>query len=183
MKVLVYGAGVIGGQLVHALMKSGNDVTVVARGEWKETLQKNGLRIHHYIQKKDTTDHPRVLEKPDEDRHDIVFAVMQYRQMEKILDDLAGVNSPFVVLVGNNLSASKMEDHILQATSTPKQVLFAFGSTAGRCRITRRSDRCTRGGENSATTSPTLPPPRPTRCTRRGTTSIRLPTESASSRS
>lgn len=131
MKVLVYGAGVIGGQLVHALMKSGNDVTVVARGEWKETLQKNGLRIHHYIQKKDTTDHPRVLEKPDEDRHDIVFAVMQYRQMEKILDDLAGVNSPFVVLVGNNLSASKMEDHILQATSTPKQVLFAFGSTAG----------------------------------------------------
>ena len=88
MKVLVYGAGVIGGQLVHVLMKSGNDVTVIARGEWKETLQKYGLRIHHYIQKKDTTDHPRVLEKPDDDRYDIVFAVMQYRQMEKILDDL-----------------------------------------------------------------------------------------------
>ena len=38
MKVLVYGAGVIGGQLVHALTKSGNDVTVIARGAWKETL-------------------------------------------------------------------------------------------------------------------------------------------------
>ena len=78
MNVLVYGAGVIGGQFVHALMKSGNDVTVIARGAWKDTLQKNGLRIRHYIQKKDTTDHPRVLEKPDDGRYDIAFAVMQY---------------------------------------------------------------------------------------------------------
>ena len=82
MKVLVYGAGVIGGQLVHTLIKSGNDVTVIARGAWKDTLEKDGLRIRHYIQKKDTVDHPRVLEKPDAQRYDIVFAVMQYRQME-----------------------------------------------------------------------------------------------------
>ena len=126
MKVLVYGAGVIGGQLVHALMKSGNDVTVVARGEWKETLQKNGLRIHHYIQKKDTTDHPRVLEKPDEDRHDIVFAVMQYRQMEKILDDLAGVNSPFVVLVGNNMETDKCEEILKD-----RRHVYGFQGSAG----------------------------------------------------
>ncbi len=131
MKVLVYGAGVIGGQLVHALSKSGNDVTVIARGAWKETLEKDGLRIWHYIQKKDTTDHPRVLEKPDGQRYDITFAVMQYRQMEQILDDLAVINSPIVVLVGNNLSVSEMESHILRATPSPKEVLFGFGSTAG----------------------------------------------------
>lgn len=131
MKVLVYGAGVIGGQLVHALIKSGNDVTLIARGIWKETLQKEGLRIHHYIQRKDTTDHPRVIEKPNTERYDIVFAVMQYRQMEKILDDLAAVNSRVVVLVGNNLSVSEMEDHILNASPFPKEVLFGFGSTAG----------------------------------------------------
>ena len=131
MKVLVYGAGVIGGQLVHVLIKSGNDVTVIARGAWKDTLEKDGLRIRHYIQKKDTTDHPRVLEKPDGQRYDIAFAVMQYRQMEKILEDLAAVNSPIVVLVGNNLSVSEMESHILQTTASPKEVLFGFGSTAG----------------------------------------------------
>ncbi len=108
MKVLVYGAGVIGGQLVHALSIAGNDVTVIARGAWKETLQKDGLRIHHHIQKKDTVDHPRVLDKPDNKPYDIAFAVMQYRQMEQILDDLAAVNSPVIVLVGNNLSASEM---------------------------------------------------------------------------
>ena len=131
MKVLVYGAGVIGGQLVHALMKSGNDVTVIARGTWKETLLKDGLRIHHYIQRKDTMDHPHVLEKPDDSWYDIVFAVMQYRQMEKILDDMAAVNSRFVVLVGNNLSVSEMEDHIRNASPSPKEILFGFGSTAG----------------------------------------------------
>ncbi len=131
MKVLVYGAGVIGGQLVHALLKSGNDVTVIARGAWKETLEKDGLRIRHYMQKKNTTDHPRVLEKPDGQRYDIAFAVMQYRQMEKILDDLASVNSPIVVLVVNNLSVSEMESRILRASASPKEVLFGFGSTAG----------------------------------------------------
>ncbi len=32
MKILIYGAGVIGGQLCHALCANGNDVSVVARG-------------------------------------------------------------------------------------------------------------------------------------------------------
>ena len=131
MKVLVYGAGVIGGQLVHALSVAGNDVTVIARGAWKKTLQRDGLRIRHHIQRKDTIDHPRVLEKPDSEPYNIVFAVMQYRQMEQILDDLAAVNSPDVVLVGNNLSADEMEQRILDLTETPKSVLFGFGSTAG----------------------------------------------------
>ena len=139
MKVLVFGAGVIGGQLAHALIACGNDVTVIARGAWAETLQTKGLRIHHYIQRKDTTDHPRVLEAPGEDRYDIVFAVMQYRQMEKILPELARVNSPIVVLTGNNLSASEMEARILEDTPTPKTVLFGFGSTAG----TRENGRLT----------------------------------------
>ena len=139
MKVLVYGAGVIGGQLVHALTISGNDVTVIARGAWKEALEKDGLRIRHYIQKKDTTDHPRVVEKPDGQRYDIAFAVMQYRQMERILEDLAAVNSSIVVLVGNNLSVSEMERRILRAAASPKEVLFGFGSTAG----TRENGRLT----------------------------------------
>ena len=131
MKVLVYGAGVIGGQLVHALSAAGNDVTVVARGAWAETLRAEGLRIRHYIQRKDTEDRPRVLEAPDDEHYDIAFAVMQYRQMERILPALAKVNSPIVVLTGNNLSASEMEARVLSVSPTPKTVLFGFGSTAG----------------------------------------------------
>ncbi|MBR2811676.1 MAG: ketopantoate reductase family protein [Solobacterium sp.] len=139
MKILVYGAGVIGGQLAHALSAKDNDVTVVARGAWAKTLRTDGLRIHHYIQRKDTVDHLRVLEAPGEVPYDIVFAVMQYRQMEHILPDLAGINSPIVVLTGNNLSASEMEARIHENSRIPKTVLFAFGSTAG----TRENGRLT----------------------------------------
>ena len=132
MRVLVFGAGVIGGQLAHALSLGGNDVTVVARGAWAETLRRDGLRIRHYVQKTETVDHPRVLEAPDDARYDAVFAVMQYRQMEKILPALAAIDSPLVVLVGNNLSAPEMEARILTETKTQKTVLFGFQSTAGR---------------------------------------------------
>ena len=131
MRILIFGAGVIGGQLCHVLCACGNDVTVIARVAWAETLRKEGLRIHHYIQRKDTVDHPRVLEAPDKERYDIVFAVMQYRQMEKILSDLAGINSPIVVLTGNNLSVAEKEQKIHEASPSPKTVLFGFGSTAG----------------------------------------------------
>ncbi len=131
MKVLVYGAGVIGGQIAHALSKSGNEVTVLARGEWAETLRRKGLRIHHFIQKTDTTDHPHVITQLNDQAYDAVFAVMQYRQMERILPDLAKVNSPVVVLTGNNLSVDEMEKTILRDSNGSKTVLFGFGSTAG----------------------------------------------------
>ena len=131
MKVLIYGAGVIGGQLCHAICKGDNNVTVVARGQWAQTLKNNGLRIHHYIQRKDTIDYPRVITAIGPEHYDIVFAVMQYRQMEQILMDLAKVNSSIVVLTGNNLSAKEMEEKIHLYSNTPKTVLFGFGSTAG----------------------------------------------------
>ena len=43
MKVLGYGSGVICCYLAHILCAAGNDVTLLARGQWKEQLQQNGL--------------------------------------------------------------------------------------------------------------------------------------------
>lgn len=131
MKVLVYGAGVIGCYLTHALCQAGNDVDLLARGTWKETLERDGLVIRHVLQRKTTTDRPRIVSEimgP----YDAVFAVMQHQQMWGILDDLAGADTPLVVLVGNNLSASEMEAYIQAHTQTPKTVLFGFQGTAGR---------------------------------------------------
>ena len=48
MKVLVYGSGVIGCYLAHILCAAGNDVTLLVRGQWKEQLQQNGLKIRHH---------------------------------------------------------------------------------------------------------------------------------------
>lgn len=64
MKILVYGAGVIGCELTHVLKKGGNDVTLLARGEWKNTLGRSGLVIRHYLQRKTTTDKIKVTGCP-----------------------------------------------------------------------------------------------------------------------
>jgi 2-dehydropantoate 2-reductase len=132
MKVLVYGAGVIGCYLTHVLCQAKNEVTLLARGEWRKNLEENGLTIHHHLQRKTTTDHPEIIGQVDVSQHyDVVFAVMQFQQMRLILDDLAQLDTPLVVLVGNDLSAPEMEREILNRCTAPKTVLFGFQGTAG----------------------------------------------------
>ena len=50
MKILVYGAGVLGCNLARDLFRAGKDVTLLARGNWGEEIQKNGLRIKDNIE-------------------------------------------------------------------------------------------------------------------------------------
>lgn len=131
MRVLVYGAGVIGCYLTHVLCRADNNVTLLARGAWRETLERDGLVIRHVLQGRTTTDHPGLVSEVT-GAYDAVFAVMQHQQMWSILDDLAGADAPLVVLVGNNMSAPEMEAYIQAHTQTPKTVLFGFQGTAGR---------------------------------------------------
>ncbi|CAB1253148.1 Ketopantoate reductase family protein [Ruminococcaceae bacterium BL-6] len=133
MKLLVYGAGVLGSYLAHVLCAAGHDVSVLARGKRKTELEENGLVIRHYIQRKTTVDHPRVVGALDRDaRYDAVFSVVQYQQAKGILNDLANADSPLVVLVGNNPSAPEAEKLIRARTPAPKTVLFGFQPTGGR---------------------------------------------------
>ena len=68
MKILVYGAGVIGCELAHMLVKSGSDVTLLARGKWLKSIDENGLIIQHYAQLHTTVDRVNTIEKlkPDD---------------------------------------------------------------------------------------------------------------------
>ena len=133
MKILVYGSGVIGSYLTHVLCAAGNYVTVLARGKWKEQLERNGLKIRHHLQREETLDHPKVIgDIKEDDRYDAVFAVMPYSKIGSILDQLAAVNAPLVTLVGNNMSPVAMQQTILEKTVCDKQVLFGFQATAGK---------------------------------------------------
>ena len=133
MKVLVYGAGVIGSYLAHVLCAAGNDVTLLAREKWKEQLEANGLRIRHHLQHSKTLDHPRVIgDVPTEEHFDAVFAVMPYNRIGAILEPLAAIHAPLVVLVGNNMNPEAMQEAILKKTVCKKEVLFAFQATAGK---------------------------------------------------
>ena len=45
MKILVFGAGVLGCNLARNLFRAGKDVTLLARGKWAGDIWENGLRI------------------------------------------------------------------------------------------------------------------------------------------
>lgn len=150
MKVLVYGAGVIGSYLSHVLCAAGNDVTVLARGRRRRELEERGLEISHYLQRAVTVDRPCIVGELDKGiRYDAVFAVTQFQQMYAILPALAAADTPLVCLVGNNMAAPEMERAILSGSAVPKTVLFGFQGTGGR----REDGRvvCVRKGAGSLT--------------------------------
>ena len=150
MKVLVYGSGVIGCYLAHVLCAVGNDVTLLARGPWKEQLQQNGLRIRHHLQRKTTLDHPRVIGGIEEEKaYDAVFAVMPYNKMPAILEPLAAIHAPIIVLVGNNMRPADMQQAILDHSVCEKQVLFGFQATAGKRDHEKGMLICERAGVSS----------------------------------
>ena len=133
MKVLVYGAGVIGSYLAHILCRAGNAVTVVARYERKEALEKYGLVIRHHLQGITTHDTVYVTDRIDKSQYfDAVFAAMPCHKMKFILDDLANLNSTLIVLIGNNTMPTFMENYILEHATNPKEILFGFQVSAGK---------------------------------------------------
>ncbi|MCM1194226.1 MAG: methyltransferase domain-containing protein [Acetatifactor muris] len=133
MKVLVYGAGVIGCELAHVLKVGGNNVTLLARGDWKDTLEKRGLVIRHYLQRKTTRDKMEVIDclNPD-DKYDIIFVVMQADQVPDVLPALAANVSRYVVFIGNNPWAEKTESAVQTDSPVEKEAAFGFMTAGGR---------------------------------------------------
>lgn len=132
MKILVYGAGVIGCVLAHKLFRAGNDVTLLARGNWKDTIDEKGLTIDHYGYFYKTTDKIRTVDKlEDSDRYDLIFVVMQYNNILNILKTLGENISPYIILVGNNMNPEYCEKEILKMSHSKKEIGFGFQGSGG----------------------------------------------------
>ena len=134
MKILVYGAGVLGSYLTHVLCSDkSNDVTLLAREKRGEIIKNNGLIIRHSVQMKTTVDYVKVISEllPD-DRYDIIFVVMQYTHLQSVIPILAQNVSQTIVFVGNNFHAIETEKQLNENTSVKKKVLFGFQSSGGR---------------------------------------------------
>ncbi len=133
MRILVYGAGVIGANLAAALYASGRDVTLLARGEWAETLERNGLVIDPVFSlRKRKYRIPIIRELKPDDVYDVIFIVMRYTQAEQAVPSLAENGSKNIVFVGNNISAEAIAEKL-----RGHNVLFGFYMAAGR----REKDR------------------------------------------
>ena len=74
MRILVYGAGVIGANLAADLVASGRDVTLLARGAWADTLEKDGLTVKSaFFPKKRTWRIPVIRELASDDTYDMML--------------------------------------------------------------------------------------------------------------
>lgn len=127
MRILVFGAGVLGCNLARNLFRAGKDVALLARGNWAEEIKKNGLRIKDKFSSRVSVSHiPVVTELKSEDLYDAIFVVMRYTQIEAILDTLRENRTKNIIFVGNNVRARAVADLLPE-----KNVMFAFASSAG----------------------------------------------------
>ena len=114
MRILVYGAGVLGCELTHVLLQNKkNVVTLLARGEWKEMIDQKGLVIRHWAQRRTTTERVKTIDvlAPD-DFYDLVFVVVQAGQLPDVLPVLKANRSQYFVFVGNDPHAKQVLEYM-----------------------------------------------------------------------
>ena len=153
MKVLVYGAGVIGSLYGALLAEAGNDVTVYARGKRLECLQTQGLR---YMENKQIKTAPvTVISRLEPtDRYDFIFLTVRENQLLTALSELRENISSTIVTMVNSLdtydkweavcgkgrvlpafpgAGGGFEGDLLNAALTPRLIqLTTIGKTDGR---------------------------------------------------
>lgn len=104
MRILIYGAGVIGSVYGVCLSWSGCEVSVLARGHRLEELREKGLLYWNgkRIQKAEV----RILEQLEpEDRYDYIFLTVRTEQLSQALKQLKSNISPTIVTMVNSLGS------------------------------------------------------------------------------
>jgi 2-dehydropantoate 2-reductase len=128
MRILVYGAGVIGSIYAAKLALSGEDVTVLARGARRAEIQSQGLRLIDAQSGRQDSVRVHTVDclSPD-DNYDFVFVVLQNSQVQVVLPQLAANCSKNVVFVVNT-AAGYSE---WQRAIGKERVLVGFPSAGG----------------------------------------------------
>ncbi|AIY04241.1 2-dehydropantoate 2-reductase [Planococcus sp. PAMC 21323] len=115
MKILVVGAGAIGGYFGGRLLEKGEDVTFLVREKRKEKLQQTGLKIRSKNGDLQLT--PKLLTKDDESKpFDVVLISTKSYQLENAIQDI----QPFV-------NAKTMILPLLNGISHLEPLVEAFG--------------------------------------------------------
>ena len=91
MKILVYGAGVLGCNLARNLFHAGKDVTLLARGNWAAEIKQNGLRIKDKFSPRTSGSRiPGVAALAPDAAYDVIFVVLRYTPAGFCSGNLAG---------------------------------------------------------------------------------------------
>lgn len=128
MRVLIYGAGVIGSIFAGRLARSGVDVTVLARGKRLEEIRRTGIVLMNPKTRRKETAHVKTIDTLEpSDLYTYVFVVMQRSQVDAVLPTIACNGSRNVVFVVNTAGGYDAWASALG----PERLLIGFPSAGG----------------------------------------------------
>lgn len=128
MRLLVYGAGVIGSIFGGRLSKSGHDVTMLARGARYEEIKSNGVVLRNGLTgKTESVQVNCIKELLAGNIYDFIIVAVQNGQIDAILPVLRDNTSKNLVFVVNNpLGYSKYIEYVGR-----ERVMLGFPSAGG----------------------------------------------------
>jgi 2-dehydropantoate 2-reductase len=129
MKILIYGAGVLGSLCAARLQSAGQEVWLLARGQRLEDLRQHGLVLENMVTDERSEMKMNVLEtlSPD-DAYDLIMVVVGKHQVPGVLTSLAANRcTPNILFVGNNVAGP---DEYIRAL-TQERVLLGFLTAGG----------------------------------------------------
>ena len=153
MRILIFGAGVIGSLYSALLAEAGYDVSVYARGRRLESLTRDGLLVKRKGKSRKVPIQVLSAVKP-EDHYDLVFLTVRENQLHTALEELRQNDSPTIVTMVNSLetydqweaicgegriipafpgAGGGFDGNVLDAALTPRLIQpTTFGKTDGR---------------------------------------------------
>ena len=112
MRILIYGAGVIGSLYAALFAEAGYDTSIYARGKRLEFLKKNGLlyKKKQNIRRAEAT----ILgELSDNDAYDFILLTVRENQLYEALAELKNNKSNIIVTMVNSLDSYKKWEDIV----------------------------------------------------------------------
>ncbi|MEO6087948.1 MAG: 2-dehydropantoate 2-reductase N-terminal domain-containing protein [Umezawaea sp.] len=125
MKLLVYGAGVLGSQFAVRLHEAGHDVSLLARGERLASLRRHGVQLAEedspVVKRVPVT----VVERPA-GGYDLIAVIVRTHQVDAVLESLADVEGDVLFLLNWAAGAEP-----LGAVIGHERVLLGFPTAGG----------------------------------------------------
>ncbi|MET0424117.1 MAG: 2-dehydropantoate 2-reductase N-terminal domain-containing protein [Actinoplanes sp.] len=125
MKLLVYGAGVLGSLFAARLHEAGQDVSLLARGERLTALRKHGVQLAEGTSPVVRRVPVPVVEHPA-GGYDLTAVFVRTHQVDAVLESLTGLDGDVLFLLNWAGGAQP-----LGAALGPERVLLGFGMAGG----------------------------------------------------
>ena len=104
MRILIYGAGVIGCLYATLFSEAGYDTTIYARGKRLDQFREKGLL--YFKKKEEKKANVTISDKVEkEDVYDFVFLTVKENQVYNALKELGNNDSPNIVTMVNTLES------------------------------------------------------------------------------